>query len=95
MTDSKTLPDTVHAWAESVLGPLTVVRDASHPRPGSRVWEVAHQGDGARHFVKINAHTFTELLLCVRVIRSEGLRRRRIPLYRSVRLSPSRTSTWW
>ncbi|MFF2512087.1 hypothetical protein [Streptomyces sp. NPDC058086] len=43
---SKTLPDTVHAWAESVRGPLTVVRDASHSRPGSRVWEVTHQGDG-------------------------------------------------
>ncbi|MGW8876937.1 aminoglycoside phosphotransferase family protein [Streptomyces mirabilis] len=51
---SKSLPDAVQAWAESVLGPLTVVRDASHPRPGSRVWEVTHQRDGARHFVKIS-----------------------------------------
>ncbi|MFD7480083.1 aminoglycoside phosphotransferase family protein [Streptomyces sp. NPDC059837] len=51
---SKTLSAAVHAWAEGVLGPLTVVRDASHPRPGSQVWEVTHRGDGARHFVKIS-----------------------------------------
>lgn len=31
---SKSLPDAVQAWAESILGPLTVVRDASHPGPG-------------------------------------------------------------
>lgn len=54
MTDTTALPDSVHAWAESVLGPLTAVRDASHPRPESRVWEVTHRGDGPRHFVKIS-----------------------------------------
>jgi hypothetical protein len=51
---SKTLPAAVHAWAEGVLGPLTVVRDASHPRPASQVWEVTHRVDDARHFVKIS-----------------------------------------
>ncbi|MFD8126727.1 hypothetical protein [Streptomyces mirabilis] len=31
---SKSLPDAVQAWAESVLGPLTVVRDARVPGVG-------------------------------------------------------------
>ncbi|MEU9092101.1 phosphotransferase [Streptomyces sp. NPDC048428] len=38
-------------WVQSVLGPIQVVRDASHPRTNSQVWEVASRA--GRHFVKV------------------------------------------
>ncbi|MET8590506.1 hypothetical protein [Streptomyces sp. NPDC005078] len=51
MTDSTRLPSPLHAWVESVLGPMDGVRDASHARDNSQVWKVAgHAGD---HYVKV------------------------------------------
>ncbi|MGC5006382.1 aminoglycoside phosphotransferase family protein [Streptomyces sp. NBC_01762] len=51
MTDSTRLPSPLHAWVESVLGPMDGVRDASHARDNSQVWRVAgHAGD---HYVKV------------------------------------------
>ncbi|MFJ1746184.1 phosphotransferase enzyme family protein [Streptomyces sp. NPDC088116] len=37
---AKALPSPLRAWAERVVGPLSSVRDASHPRASSRVWGV-------------------------------------------------------
>lgn len=51
MTGSAGLPGSLARWVESVLGPIRVVRDASHPRPNSQVWEVASRA--GRHFVKV------------------------------------------
>ncbi|MDP5315317.1 aminoglycoside phosphotransferase family protein [Streptomyces poriferorum] len=51
MTDSPRFPATLHAWVQSVLGPLDRVRDASHDRDGSRVWRVT--GETGDHYVKV------------------------------------------
>jgi hypothetical protein len=53
MTKGKTLYQSVRAWAEKAIGPLTVVRDASRPGPTPGVWEVVRETDGERYFVKI------------------------------------------
>ncbi|WOX12716.1 aminoglycoside phosphotransferase family protein [Streptomyces sp. N50] len=55
MTGATTLPDPVRAWAESVIGPLTCLGDASAAHP-SRVWEVTTRPDSGRRFcVKLAA----------------------------------------
>lgn len=53
MSEAKPLPPTVRAWAGRILGEVTAVRDASHPRDDSRVWEL-DRGDGRRAFVKVS-----------------------------------------
>ncbi|GAA1175598.1 aminoglycoside phosphotransferase family protein [Streptomyces hebeiensis] len=45
------LPSALRAWAEHVVGPLASVRDASHPRRTSRVWEVT-DGRDRRFYLK-------------------------------------------
>ncbi|MCX5143572.1 MULTISPECIES: phosphotransferase [unclassified Streptomyces] len=51
MKGSRSLPAALARWVESVLGPVQVLRDASHARADSRVWEVA--GRAGRHYVKL------------------------------------------
>ncbi|MFI5804468.1 aminoglycoside phosphotransferase family protein [Streptomyces sp. NPDC051561] len=51
MTDSAALPEPLAQWVASVVGPIQEVRDASHARENSRVWEVT--SPTGRHFVKI------------------------------------------
>lgn len=51
MTDSARLPSPLHAWVESVLGPLDGVRDSSHHRDNSQVWRVT--GRVGDHYVKV------------------------------------------
>ncbi|MFJ6695374.1 aminoglycoside phosphotransferase family protein [Streptomyces sp. NPDC091272] len=51
MTESAALPQPLAQWVEPVVGPAQNVRDASHERENSRVWEVA--GPVGRHFVKV------------------------------------------
>lgn len=51
MTDSTRLPSPLHAWVESVLGPLDRVRDSSHDRDNSQVWRVT--GPTGAHYVKV------------------------------------------
>ncbi|WP_371665845.1 phosphotransferase [Streptomyces sp. NBC_01241] len=51
MTDSTRLPSPLHAWVESVLGPLDDVRDSSHDRDNSQVWRVT--GPAGAHYVKV------------------------------------------
>lgn len=51
MSDPKILPPVLRAWAERSIGPLGSVRDASHPRAGSRVWDVTDTR-GRHFFVK-------------------------------------------
>ncbi|MFG3126708.1 aminoglycoside phosphotransferase family protein [Streptomyces tendae] len=51
MTDSTRLPSPLHAWVESVLGPLDDVRDSSHDRDNSQVWRVT--GPTGYHYVKV------------------------------------------
>ncbi|PVE11708.1 phosphotransferase enzyme family protein [Streptomyces scopuliridis] len=50
----KTLPPSLRVWAERVVGPLSAVRDASHPRETSRVWDVTGSR-GRRFFIKQSA----------------------------------------
>ncbi|MFF4822659.1 aminoglycoside phosphotransferase family protein [Streptomyces sp. NPDC001312] len=51
MTDSTRLPRPLTSWVETVLGPLTAVRDASQPRGNSQVWKVT--GRTGDHYVKV------------------------------------------
>ncbi|MEU1893839.1 phosphotransferase [Streptomyces pristinaespiralis] len=51
MTDSARLPSRLHAWVESVLGPLDRVQDSSHARDHSPVWRVT--GPTGDHYVKV------------------------------------------
>ncbi|MFE4373782.1 phosphotransferase enzyme family protein [Streptomyces sp. NPDC056835] len=50
----KSLPSSLRVWAERVVGPLSAVQDASHPRETSRVWDVTG-GRGRRFFIKQSA----------------------------------------
>ncbi|MFF1736861.1 aminoglycoside phosphotransferase family protein [Streptomyces sp. NPDC058247] len=51
MTDSTRLPTPLHAWVESVLGPMDGVRDSSHDREDSQVWRAT--GRAGDHYVKV------------------------------------------
>ncbi|WP_405986099.1 phosphotransferase enzyme family protein [Streptomyces sp. NBC_00872] len=51
MRPAKPLPPSLRTWAEHAVGPLSAVRDASHPRENSRVWDLT-DGSGRRFFVK-------------------------------------------
>ncbi|MER6121678.1 aminoglycoside phosphotransferase family protein [Streptomyces sp. NPDC001795] len=51
MTVRTPIPTALAAWAEGVVGPVRSVRDASHRRPGSRVWELT--SDTGRTFLKV------------------------------------------
>ncbi|MFJ2744805.1 aminoglycoside phosphotransferase family protein [Streptomyces sp. NPDC087440] len=51
MTEAAALPQPLAAWVESVVGAVRAVRDASHARADSAVWEVA--GRSGRYFVKV------------------------------------------
>ncbi|MET9532485.1 MULTISPECIES: aminoglycoside phosphotransferase family protein [unclassified Streptomyces] len=51
MTEPASIPASLARWVESVLGPIQVVRDASHARTDSQVWEVTSRA--GRHFVKV------------------------------------------
>ncbi|MER6447225.1 phosphotransferase enzyme family protein [Streptomyces venezuelae] len=53
MSGPKSLPTGVKRWAEQRLGPAVTVRNASHERPSSRVWEL-ERGDGVRFYVKVS-----------------------------------------
>ncbi|GGN79847.1 hypothetical protein GCM10011579_064760 [Streptomyces albiflavescens] len=54
MTDAKILPPAVRAWAQGHIGPITAVRDVSHRRTASRVWELVRPG-GRAVYLKIAA----------------------------------------
>lgn len=51
MTEPASLPASLARWVESVVGPIQVVRDTSHARTNSQVWEVTSRV--GRHFVKV------------------------------------------
>ncbi|MET8137441.1 phosphotransferase [Streptomyces sp. NPDC005251] len=55
MTDAKTLPTALRGWAEHEIGGVDDVRDASHPRENSRVWELV-RADGCRFYLKVSPH---------------------------------------
>ncbi|MET8958706.1 aminoglycoside phosphotransferase family protein [Streptomyces sp. NPDC004074] len=40
MTSGTPVPPALAAWAENIVGPVRTVRDVSHPRPESQVWEL-------------------------------------------------------
>ncbi|MFG2891352.1 phosphotransferase enzyme family protein [Streptomyces sp. NPDC048248] len=52
MSDTKALPRALRGWAEREIGVVNDVRDASHPRKNSRVWELV-RADGCRFYLKI------------------------------------------
>ncbi|MYZ39107.1 MULTISPECIES: aminoglycoside phosphotransferase family protein [unclassified Streptomyces] len=51
MRPAKPLPPSLRTWAEHAVGPLSAVRDASHPRENSRVWDLTDTR-GRHFFVK-------------------------------------------
>ncbi|WP_055495667.1 aminoglycoside phosphotransferase family protein [Streptomyces sp. TP-A0356] len=51
MTARTPIPAALAGWAEDVVGPISSVRDVSHRRPASRVWELT-SGTG-RTFLKV------------------------------------------
>lgn len=53
MSGTKTLPTALRGWAEREIGGVAEVRDASHPRAGSRVWELV-RADGCRFYLKVS-----------------------------------------
>ncbi|MGW3911442.1 phosphotransferase enzyme family protein [Streptomyces sp. NPDC005070] len=53
MSDATALPAALRGWAEREIGAVAEVRDASHPRRASRVWELV-RGDGCRFHLKIS-----------------------------------------
>ncbi|WP_407547611.1 phosphotransferase [Streptomyces sp. Pv4-95] len=52
MSGAKALPTALRSWAEREVGVVDDVRDASHPRENSRVWELV-RADGCRFYLKI------------------------------------------
>ncbi|MCX4546148.1 phosphotransferase [Streptomyces sp. NBC_01565] len=67
MSEAKPLPPELRIWAEQHVGPVVSVRDASHARPDSRVWEL-RRGDGVRYYLKVspNEKSFTRESLAYR-----------------------------
>ncbi|WP_327687188.1 phosphotransferase enzyme family protein [Streptomyces sp. NBC_00467] len=53
MSDAKTLPPALRGWTEREVGCISGVRDASHPRASSRVWEL-ERADGCRFYLTIS-----------------------------------------
>ncbi|MFE6847651.1 phosphotransferase enzyme family protein [Streptomyces sp. NPDC057686] len=53
MRPSKPLSAAVRRWVEQRIGPLVSVRDASHDRDCSRVWEL-EGADGVHRYVKVS-----------------------------------------
>ncbi|OIJ63566.1 aminoglycoside phosphotransferase family protein [Streptomyces mangrovisoli] len=53
MSDAKALPTVLRRWAERETGGVTEVRDASHPRENSRVWELVG-GNDCRFYLKVS-----------------------------------------
>ncbi|MFF1675881.1 aminoglycoside phosphotransferase family protein [Streptomyces sp. NPDC058256] len=51
MSTPKPLPSLLSEWAEEVVGPVQAVRDVSHDRPNSRVWQLTCGTD--RVFLKV------------------------------------------
>jgi Ser/Thr protein kinase RdoA (MazF antagonist) len=51
MSEAKVLPTALRGWAERQVGGLAEIRDASHPRANSRVWELV-RADGYRFYLK-------------------------------------------
>lgn len=51
MTPHTPIPPALAEWAEDVVGPVRSVRDVSHPRPESRVWELTSAN--GRTFLKV------------------------------------------
>ncbi|MFJ9580759.1 phosphotransferase [Streptomyces sp. NPDC101191] len=52
MTDPTITPAGLRAWAQRQVGPIRAVRDVSHPRPGSRVWQL-EIGDRPDVYLKV------------------------------------------
>ncbi|MFJ5546769.1 phosphotransferase enzyme family protein [Streptomyces sp. NPDC093225] len=53
MSEPKTLSAELKRWAEQCIGPAVTVRNASHERPSSRVWEL-ERCDGVRFYLKVS-----------------------------------------
>ncbi|MFD6334842.1 NUDIX domain-containing protein [Streptomyces niveus] len=53
MSDAKALPTVLRDWAERATGAIDEVRDASHLRANSRVWELV-RADGCRFYLKVS-----------------------------------------
>ncbi|MEV4333635.1 phosphotransferase [Streptomyces sp. NPDC049597] len=53
MTDPSTSAPALLAWASRALGARPSVRDASHPRENSRVWQLSLPGD-VRFYLKVS-----------------------------------------
>jgi Ser/Thr protein kinase RdoA (MazF antagonist) len=53
MSEAKALPAVLRGWAARQIGGLAEVRDASHPRADSRVWELV-RADGCRFYLKVS-----------------------------------------
>ncbi|MCM1974558.1 phosphotransferase [Streptomyces sp. G1] len=53
MREQQSFPAELTGWVEQHLGPVTTVRDASHDRPSSRVWEL-EAGKGGRYYLKVS-----------------------------------------
>ncbi|MEU9190111.1 hypothetical protein AB0D14_37415 [Streptomyces sp. NPDC048484] len=51
MSVAQPIPPALREWAQSVVGPVDAVRDVSHERPNSRVWELTC--DGGVSFAKL------------------------------------------
>ncbi|WP_406389650.1 phosphotransferase enzyme family protein [Streptomyces sp. NBC_00887] len=54
MSDAKSLPSALRGWAEREIGDVESVRDASHARANSQVWELV-RADGCRFSLKVSA----------------------------------------
>ncbi|MFE2163941.1 phosphotransferase enzyme family protein [Streptomyces sp. NPDC059447] len=67
MKKPKQLPAELRWWAEQHLGPIVTLRDTSHDRPSSRVWELGCD-KSVRHYLKIspNENFFTRESLAYR-----------------------------
>ncbi len=53
VTQAKSLPEPLRAWAGPVIGEIAAVRDAAWPRVASQVWEIT-SAEGDRYFVKVS-----------------------------------------
>jgi Ser/Thr protein kinase RdoA (MazF antagonist) len=53
MSNAKALPTALRGWAEREIGRVADVRDASHLRENSRVWELV-RSDGCRFYLKVS-----------------------------------------
>ncbi|MFJ8630979.1 phosphotransferase [Streptomyces sp. NPDC093568] len=81
MSVTNPIPSALREWAQGIVGPVLSVRNVSHDRPNSRVWELTY--DTGRAFAKLspNPTSFGRETRALREV-APGLEPGTVPLLR-------------